>query len=80
MLKPQKKLNLDTLETLLVTGAAREFVAGRNPAGKWVLQVRVGTRLLALGSQRLDERLFGSLDSLSAFAEGLGIRSLQVEL
>lgn len=80
MARLQKKLNLDTLETLLLTGTARECVASRNAGGKWVLQVRVGTKLLPLGSQRLDERLFGSLDTLSAFAEGLGIRALTVEL
>lgn len=80
MTKSQKKLTLDTLETLLLTGSAREFIASRNQAGKWVLQVRVGTKLLALSSQREPERLFGSLDTLTAFCEALGIRSVHVEL
>lgn len=75
----QRKLTLDSLETLLVTGSAREFIAARQD-GKWSLLVRIGTKLLPLGSQRLDQRLWGSLDSLSAFAEGHGIRSLTVEL
>jgi hypothetical protein len=75
-----KKLNQDTLETLIATGTAREFIACRNAQGKWILQVRVGTRMLPLGSQRLPQREWGSLDTLSAFAEGLGVQSVTIEL
>jgi len=78
-MKMQRKLTQDTLETLIATGSAREFIATRQN-GKWSLQVRSGTQLMVLGSQRQPERLWGSLDTLSAFLEGLGIRSLTVEL
>jgi hypothetical protein len=78
-MKMQRKLTQDSLETLIATGSAREFIATRQN-DKWALLVRSGTQTMILGSQRQSERLWGSLDTLSDFVAALGIRKLQIEL
>lgn len=72
-------LDQDTLQALQEAGALRELRAIRREPG-WQLQGRLGTRWLDVRSRREPVRVWRSLDSLARFCDGLGVRSLSLEL
>lgn len=71
----------ETLQALITTGAAREFLARRGPGGQgWTFAVRLGTNWLPVRSRREPVRVWASLTAVGRFAEGLGVRDFRVEL
>lgn len=71
----------ETLQALITTGAAREFLARRGPGGEgWTFSVRLGAHWLPVRSRREPLRVWASLTAVERFAAGLGVRSFLVEL
>lgn len=77
----RKSIDQDTLQALIETGAAREFLVTRGPEGEgWTLSTRLGATWLPLRSRREPLRIWASLTALERFAAGVGIRTFSVEL
>ncbi|MFJ2550247.1 hypothetical protein ACIOVF_27840 [Pseudomonas sp. NPDC087612] len=77
----KKAVEQDTLAALIESGAAREFRATRGPGGEgWSLSTRLGCFWLPVRSRRELIRTWASLTALGRFCEGIGIRSLTVEM
>lgn len=73
----------ETLQTLVETGAAREFRVLRDGDGEgeaWRLELRLGSQWLPVRSRREPVRLWRSLTAVGRFCAGVGIKVLTVEL
>lgn len=71
----------EALHALIVSGAAREFLARRGPGGQgWTFAVRLGAHWLPVRSRREPLRVWASLTAVERFAAGVGVRSFIVEL
>lgn len=75
----RQSLPKDTLETLISTQAVREFRCVRKAPG-WALEGRLGGYWLPIRSRREPVRVWRSLTAVGRFCEGVGIRSMTVEL
>ncbi|EPM62087.1 hypothetical protein A264_04932 [Pseudomonas syringae pv. actinidiae ICMP 19071] len=75
----RKAIEQETLQTLVETGAAREFRVLRE-GEVWRLELRLGVNWLPIRSRREPIRYWRSLTAVGRFCEGLGIKSLTVEL
>lgn len=69
----------ETLQALVETGATREFRVLRDGEA-WRLELRLGVKWLPLRSRREPIKHWRSLTAVGRFCEGLGIKSLTVEL
>lgn len=75
----------DALQLLIQSGTARDFLVRRSShhgltrAG-WTLSVRQGSKWLPVRSKREAIRVWAKLDTLEAYATGLGVCALTVEL
>ncbi|SFL53661.1 hypothetical protein [Azotobacter beijerinckii] len=77
----KKAIDQDTLQALIESGSAREFLARRTADGKaWTFCVRLGITWLPVRSRREPLRRWASLTAVERFAAGLGVRSFLVEL
>jgi len=77
----RKAIDQDTLQALIETGAAREFLVTRGPDGQgWTLSTRLGATWLPVRSRREPVRVWASLTAVERFAAGAGIRAFSVEL
>lgn len=68
----KKAVEQETLQTLVETGAAREFRVLRK-GETWCLELRLGSKWLTV-------RMWRSLTAMRRFCEGVGIKVLTVEL
>lgn len=73
----------DALTTLVQAGGAHDPLVTRGPGGiGWRLQIRYanGDHLYTLRSKREPIRVFRTLESLSRYCDGIGLRALRLEL
>ena len=75
----KRAIELETLQTLVETGAAREFRVLRE-GEVWRLELRLGSKWLPVSSRREPVRVWRSLTAVGRFCEGQGIKTLTVEL
>ncbi len=77
----KKAIDQDTLQALIETGAAREFLVTRGPGGEgWTLSTRLATTWLPIRSRREPIRVWASLTAVERFATKAGVRGFSVEL
>lgn len=77
----KKAIDQDTLQALIETGAARDFLVTRGPGGEgWTLATRLGTNWLPIRSRREPVRVWASLTAVERFASKAGVRVFSVEL
>lgn len=77
----RKAIDQDTLQALIETGAAREFLVTRGPGGEgWTLATRLGTTWLPIRSRREPVRVWASLTAVERFASKAGVQVFSVEL
>jgi len=77
----KKAIDQDTLQALIETGAAREFLVTRGPGGEgWTLSTRLVTTWLPIRSRREPIRVWASLTAVERFASKAGVREFSVEL
>jgi hypothetical protein len=73
----------ETLAALIRARSVLDAMVSHGPGGEgWKLQIRFtgDNTLHTLRSQRQPVRLFGTLDSLGRYCDGIGLRRLTVEL
>jgi len=75
----KRAIEQETLQALVETGAPREFRVLREGEA-WRLELRLGAKWLPVRSRRESVRVWRSLTAVGRFCEGLGIKSLTVEL
>jgi len=81
MASMKKAIDQDTLQALIETGAAREFLVTRGPGGEgWTLSTRLVTTWLPIRSRREPIRVWASLTAVERFASKAGVREFSVEL
>lgn len=77
----KKAIDQDTLQALVETGAARDFLVTRGPGGEgWTLSTRLGATWLPVRSRREPVRIWASLTAVERFCLAHGVRLLTVEL
>jgi len=77
----KKAIDQDTLQAMIETGAAREFLVTRGPGGEgWTLSTRLATTWLPIRSRREPIRVWASLTAVERFASKAGVREFSVEL
>lgn len=69
----KRAIELETLQTLVETGAAREFRVLRE-GEVWRLELRLGSKWLPVRSRREPVRVWRSLTAVGRFCEGQGIQ------
>jgi hypothetical protein len=75
----KKAVEQETLQTLVETGAAREFRVLREGEA-WRLELRLGSKWLPVRSRREPVRYWRSLTAVGRFCEAVGVKVLTVEL
>ncbi|MEA1604579.1 hypothetical protein [Pseudomonas spirodelae] len=75
----KRAIEQETLQALVETGAAREFRVLRE-GDDWRLELRLGVKWLPVRSRREPVRHWRSLTAVGRFCEGVGIKTLTVEL
>lgn len=75
----RKAIAQETLAALVETGTARKFRVLRDGEA-WRLELRLGAKWLQICSRREPVRYWRSLTAVGRFCEGMGIKTLTVEL